>query len=129
MKPKVSLAGLKGTRAREYLVRFLVGGLLTAATGLVSHAWGPGVGGLFLGFPAVLPASLTLVKEHEGRAKAVDDARGARLGSVALAVFALLVFAEIRAVPVAIVLATATAGWLAVGGGLWCMVHRHDRKP
>jgi uncharacterized protein DUF3147 len=129
MKPKVSLAALKKTRAREYVVRFLFGGLVTAATGLLSHAWGPAVGGLFLGFPAVLPASLTLVQEHDGRTKAVDEARGARLGSVALAAFALLVFAEIRAVPVAIALVMAAAGWLAIGSGLWWIVHRHDRRP
>jgi hypothetical protein len=62
MTPEVSVDGLKKTKPWEYLVRFAMGGAITVATGIVAHVWGPLVAGLFLAFPAILPASLTLVK-------------------------------------------------------------------
>ncbi len=68
----------------EYILRFVFGGAITVATGLVASHYGPAVGGMFLAFPAILPASLTLVERHDGRAGATDNARGARLGALAL---------------------------------------------
>src|SRR5207253_3283130 len=61
------------------------------AHGLVAREWGPSAGGLFLAFPAILPASLTLVARHDSRGDAADDARGAVLGAAALIVFAAVV--------------------------------------
>src|SRR5262249_21886455 len=88
-------------------------------TGLIAHAWGPAVGGLFLAFPAILPASLTLVARHEGRAKAACEARGAVLGAVALVGFAIMSSVlAVRASPVTS-LAAATGAWLAASILLW----------
>ncbi len=78
MKPELALAQLKDTRPWEYAVRFAFGGAIAVITGVIGHLWGPWIAGLFLAFPAILPASLTLVKQHDGRCKAIDDARGAR---------------------------------------------------
>jgi Protein of unknown function (DUF3147) len=61
MTPELDPAGLKKAKPWEYVVRFFFGGLVTALAGLVAKVWGPVVGGLFLAFPAILPASLTLV--------------------------------------------------------------------
>jgi hypothetical protein len=36
-------------------------GAITAAAGLIAGLYGPTIGGLFLAFPSILPASLTLV--------------------------------------------------------------------
>lgn len=119
MRPEVDVASLKDKKAWEYLVRFLFGGIVTACTGLVAHAWGPVIGGLFLGFPAILPASLTLVKQHEGRAQAVEDARGGRLGSIGLVAFAAIVWGTTPLFSPVAVLALATAAWTAVDLGLW----------
>lgn len=118
-RPALAVSQLKETRAWEYAVRFAFGGAITLATGLVARAWGPAIAGLFLAFPAILPASLTLVKHHEGRAKAVDDARGSRLGALALIAFAIVVAAFAASLPAALVLALATAAWLAVALGAW----------
>jgi len=108
----------------EYLVRFAFGGSLTAITGLIAHAWGPAVGGLFLAFPAILPASLTLVARHEGRAKAAREARGAVLGAVALGVFAITTsLLAVHASPV-VTLTVATIAWLAVSVVLWWVFFR-----
>ena len=92
---------------------------MTAMTGLIAHAWGPALGGLFLAFPAILPASLTLVARHEGRAKAAREARGAVLGAVALGVFAVTSSVlALHASPV-LTLAVATTAWIAVAVLLW----------
>src|ERR1700693_1503322 len=93
------------TRCYEYAIRFLFGGSITAVAGIIAKKFGPGVGGLFLAFPAIFPASATLIEKHEkqkkecaglhgstrGRKAASVDAAGAAIGSLALLIFALLV--------------------------------------
>jgi hypothetical protein len=111
------------TKPWEYAVRFVFGGIVTAFTGLVAHRFGPEVGGLFLAFPAILPASLTLVKEHEGRAQAVEDARGACLGSLGLAAFAFVVWRWAEAASPAVVLAAATLAWATVSVAAWALCY------
>jgi hypothetical protein len=62
---RIDLAGLRRTKWHDYAIRFLFGGLITAAAGLIAQRWGPGIGGAFLAFPAIFPASSTLVEKHE----------------------------------------------------------------
>jgi hypothetical protein len=121
MKPKVDLGKLRKSRPWEYGVRFIFGGLITACAGLVTHQWGPVVGGLLLGFPAILPASLTLVQQHGGRAEAVDDARGGALGSVGLMAFGAVVWVTAENWPAAVTLLVATIAWAVVAAGLWAL--------
>ena len=123
MTPKLSLDGIKKSRPWEIAIRFLFGGVITALAGLVSKRWGPVVGGLFLAFPAILPASLTLVKQHDGRQRAVDDARGGRLGSVGLVAFAATVWALAAVWPPVLVLLAATVAWALVDGLLWGLLY------
>ena len=111
----------------EWVVRFAFGGAITVATGVIANVWGPLVAGLFLAFPAILPASLTLVKEHDGREETVDDARGARLGSIALAAFALVVVLTAERLPAAAVLTLAAVTWLVVAVGAWLALHHHQQ--
>ena len=119
MRPSFAPAALLEVRAWEYALRFLFGGAVTVCTGLVAHRFGPSVGGLFLAFPAILPATLTLVKEHDGRACAADDARGACLGSIGLAAFAAVVWFAADAWSPVVVLSLATLAWLAVSVCTW----------
>jgi hypothetical protein len=65
MMIRIDLAGLRRTKWHDYAIRSLFGGLITAAAGLIAQRWGPGIGGLFLAFPAIFPASATLVEKHE----------------------------------------------------------------
>ncbi len=81
---------VKQTKPRAYIVRFVFGGLITALSGYLTTKFGVAVGGLFLGFPAILPASLTLVKKHEGEEAAGDDALGAVAGSIGLVAFGVI---------------------------------------
>ena len=85
-------------------MRFLFGGAITAITGMLANRYGPVFGGLFLAFPALFPASATLLESHErekkrragiantsrGREAAALDARGAAIGSIGLVGFALI---------------------------------------
>ena len=92
MIPHFDINNLKQKQPWEMGVRFAFGGLITAAAHLVAEAFGPGVAGLFLAFPAILPASLTLIYQHEGPRGAAEDALGALPGSVALGLFAVCVW-------------------------------------
>lgn len=102
---------LHGLRVREYLVRFGFGAGISLAAGLIAFVFGARIGGLFLAFPAILPATLTLVEEKEGTRRADKDAGGAVLGGVALAVFAVIAYLLLpTSAPLALVL--ALLGWL-----------------
>jgi hypothetical protein len=104
-------------------VRFAFGGVITAATGAATHRFGPIVGGFLLAFPAILPASLTLVKQHDGRAKAADDARGAQIGSIALGAFGLTVWLTAQTWSPAVALGVALVSWIIVGVAGWFAVY------
>ena len=81
------------------------------------------VGGLFLAFPAIFPASATLIEKHvrrrkekagfsrvrRGREAAALDAAGAALGSLGLAAFAVVIWLLIERSP-ALVLARRLSG-------------------
>ena len=125
MRPTFKPDGLKKAKFWEYVVRFAFGGLVSVFAALVAEAHGPAIGGLLLAFPAILPASLTLVNRHDGRSKATDDARGARLGSLALVAFAVPVWLTSTSWPAWIVLGVATSVWLSVGSALWALEYGH----
>jgi hypothetical protein len=127
MTPELAPSQLKKARAWEHAVRFVFGGAITVLTGLIGRAWGPWIAGLFLAFPAILPASLTLVKQHDGRRQAIEDARGARLATVGLWAFAAVVIVLAGRSTPSIVLVAATLAWLFVALGLWFL--RYRRAP
>lgn len=135
------LSGLTQTRWYENISRFFFGGVITVLTGLIALAYGPTVGGLFLAFPAVLPASASLIEKHQrekkeraglagtirGRRAAASDAAGAAMGSAGLAVFALVSYKLLPRSPAWITLAFATLGWAAAAGMMWYV--RKRRVP
>lgn len=61
----INLSALKRTKWFEFVIRFSFGGAVTAGAGILAEKYGPAVGGLFLAFPAIFPAGVTLVKKHE----------------------------------------------------------------
>ncbi len=137
MQIKVDPSVIGQTRWYEYAVRLLFGGLITAAAGIIAKKFGPGIGGLFLAFPAIFPASATLIEKHEkekkeqeglegtqrGREAASVDAAGSAMGSIGLLIFALLVWQFAPRYSTWAVLSGATAAWLAVSVMIW-----HIRK-
>src|SRR5204862_416137 len=75
-------------KVRDFALRFAFGAGIALASGVVGAVAGERIGGVLLGFPAILPASLTLIERKDGRHEAAVDATGAILGSVALILFA-----------------------------------------
>jgi Protein of unknown function (DUF3147) len=137
MKIKVDPSVIGRTRWYEYAIRFLFGGLITAVAGIIAKKFGPGVGGLFLAFPAIFPASATLIEKHErqrkeekglrgtrrGKEAASVDAAGSAMGSVGLLVFALIVWRFAPHYSTWLVLMSATLAWLTLSVIIW-----HIRK-
>ena len=125
-------SALRQTRCYEYLVRFVLGGAMTVIAGLIAVRFGPVVGGLFLAFPAIFPASATLIEKHvrerkekkgllgarRGKEAAALDAAGAALGSFGLAAFGLVIWLMIVPSP-AWALVLAATFWLAVSMLAW----------
>ena len=130
-------SALRDIRWYQYAVRFALGGAMTAIAGFIAARFGPVIGGLFLAFPAIFPASATLIEKHvrerkekaglsgarRGREAAALDAAGAVLGSVGLAAFAVVIWLGIeRSAPLALLLATAV--WLVVAMAAWVVRRR-----
>ncbi|HSY32011.1 MAG TPA: hypothetical protein VLA42_08490 [Verrucomicrobiae bacterium] len=139
MKVSANFSALKKTKWYEYAVRFLLGGTVTVVAGLLAKYYGPVFGGLFLAFPAIFPASATLVDKHErqkkqragipkttrGRQAAGLDAAGAAHGSLGLATFAYIIWKLLPAWNVAMVFVVAVSAWLCVPCALWWLRKEH----
>jgi MFS family permease len=133
MQVKVDPSVIGQIRWHDYAIRFLFGGLITVAAGIIAKRFGPGIGGLFLAFPAIFPASATLIEKHEkekkeekrlhgtrrGRAAASVDAAGSAMGSLGLLVFASIVWQFGPRYSAWIVLLCATVAWLTVSVLIW----------
>jgi hypothetical protein len=138
MRVQFDISALKETKWYEYALRFLFGGAITVITGILASHYGPVFGGLFLAFPAIFPASATLVEKHErekkqkagitrtirGREAAALDARGAAIGSIGLIGFAFTVW---KLAPIgngAVALFAALVVWMTVSILIW-RLRRH----
>jgi len=133
MRVQIDPSSFRRTTWYEYAVRFLSGGLITVAAGIIAKRFGPTLGGLFLAFPAIFPASATLIEKHEsekkkekglhgtirGREAASVDAAGAAMGSMGLFIFALLVWQGIPSHRHWLVLIAATLAWFLVSILFW----------
>jgi hypothetical protein len=119
LMPTLDLGKLREKKAWDLAIRFGFGGAVTVTTELIARTFGPEIAGLFLAFPAILPASLTLIRQNEGPAAAAKDALGAAAGSISLSVFATCVWKGVGAHPAASVLFFAAILWIVAGGLLW----------
>jgi hypothetical protein len=141
MLVKMDFSSLWQTRRHEYATRFVFGGAVTALAGIIANHFGPGIGGLFLAFPAIFPASASLIQKHErerkkkagldgtnrGRVAAGVDAVGAAIGCVGLAAFALLAWKLLPRIPTGLALAIATSAWAATAVTVWIFRKRSRR--
>jgi MFS family permease len=128
----IRLSALRESPWHEYVLRFAFGGLATVLTGVLANRYGPVIGGLFLAFPAIFPASATLVEKHErkrkeergmrgvnrARAAVALDASGAALGSIGLFAFGGAVWLLIPQ-SVWLGLAAGTIVWISVSILVW----------
>ncbi len=116
------------TSWKEYAVRFVFGGVITAVAGLIASRYGPVIGGLFLAFPAIMPASTTLVEKHSGKSEATDNTRGTAVGAAGLAAFGAMVWLLAGRLAPPLVLLLALAAWALVALGLWLAWHALRRN-
>ena len=142
MKIKVDISGLKSSKWYEFLLRFAFGGAVTAFAGLVAHRLGPAIGGLFLAFPAIVPATATLIRTREkekkeraglegaerGREAAAIDVAGAAMGGFGLAAFSLICWLGLPSGPTALVLVGATVTWFIAAVSVWVIRQRWCRR-
>lgn len=133
MKIQVNLSVLGQSRWYEYLTRFVFGGIATALAGIVADKCGPIIGGLFLAFPAIFPATATLINNHEkqrkrntaqgghvrGRKAAALDASGAVCGAFGLMAFAALAWKLIVPAPLWATLLLAVVAWGIISVCAW----------
>jgi len=133
MRVRIDATALEQIKWHDYAARFLFGGLVTAVAGIIANKFGPAIGGLFLAFPAIFPASATLIEKHEkekkekegfdgatrGKEAASIDAAGAAMGSIGLLAFALVVWRFVANNNPWLVLAAATLAWLTVSVLVW----------
>ena len=121
----------------EFAIRFALGGAMTVIAGAIAFRFGPAVGGLFLAFPAIFPASITLVEKHarqqkeekglrgarRGKEAAALDARGAALGGLGMIGFAGAIYMLIEHSAV-LALVAATAFWVSISVLAWLWQRR-----
>lgn len=133
MRIHFNSSALRHIRPHEYLTRFALGGVLSLISAWLGHRYGNAIGGLFLSFPAIFPASATLIEKHErekkrragiadshrGRLAAAIDARGAALGSLGLLAFAAAAWRLLPPYPLGVALLGAIAAWLIVSIAAW----------
>jgi hypothetical protein len=133
MVVKFQLSAVRRTKWYEVILRIIFGGLATVATGMIAKSYGPVVGGLFLAFPAIFPASATLVEKHEkekrqcahidgvnrARRAVALEARGTAMGSIGLGAFAIVVWQFLSGRPAWLVLTAATLTWLITSLLIW----------
>jgi len=133
MQIKVDASSFSQARWQDYAIRFLFGGLITAIAGLIAKQCGPVIGGLFLAFPAIFPASATLVEKHErhkkekvrlrgdirGKQAASVDAAGASIGSIGMLAFAIVVWQWLPNHTPWVILPGATLAWFLVSIVSW----------
>lgn len=140
-KIEIDSSALGQSHWYEYVIRFIFGGVVTALAGIIAKHYGPSIGGLFLAFPAILPATATLLAKSEqekkqsqvsegvlpsdgiirGREVAGVDAAGAAMGTIGLAVFALVLWKGLPQLSLAAVLPLATLAYFVTALSIWSL--------
>ena len=79
MMVHLKFGALRDVHWYEFAIRFALGGAMTVIAGAIASRFGPAIGGLFLAFPAIFPASVTLVEKHVRQQKE-EKGLAARVG-------------------------------------------------
>jgi hypothetical protein len=119
--PSLNPQGLKDKSPKDYLVRFGFGAAISLIAALISLKYQL-FGGMFLAFPVILPASLTLIQRDAGKEEAAIDAEGAIMGAIGLLAFALVLAFGIKRLGAIPALLAAALAWLVVSVGIYTTV-------
>jgi hypothetical protein len=119
---------LKNVKLRDLLVRFAFGAMISFAAGIISIVVNPVAGGMFLAFPAILPATITLIEKREGTDEAVADTQGSVIGAGGLVFFALTVGLLLPRTDAPVALLAAFVAWLLASFAGYVLVERFRRR-
>jgi len=131
MKVRLDTKTIKNSHWYGHVLRFVLGGAITVAAGLVAKGFGPAVAGFLLAFPAILPAALILANRLQntqagpgatgarGRRAAIVQASGAAMASLGMILFAVIVWQCLGRRPAWLVVGVATMAWALTAGTVW----------
>jgi hypothetical protein len=133
MRLKLKFDSLKETKSSEYVSRFVFGGVVTVLAGFVADHYGPVLGGLFLAFPGIFPAGVSLVERHKtlrekaegklgiwsARGQASVEATGASVGTLGLMGFAVVLWRGLPTHNFLPMVFAAAGTWIAVSLLFW----------
>ena len=129
--PSIEAGKLGELRAHDIVIRFGAGAATSLGSALVGVFVSSRAAGVFLAFPAILVAGLTLLESKEGEPPAREFSHGAVLGALALAAFAAVTATLVLDLPAPLALALALLAWVAVAlaayGLLALFVHLRPR--
>jgi hypothetical protein len=118
----VSFGKARRVPPRDLVIRFAFGAGVSTVASLIAILVGERAGGLMLAFPAILPATLTLLEHEESAGKAADDALGSALGALGLAAFAATAWWLLQHAGGPVALVVASLAWLGTASGCYFAV-------
>jgi uncharacterized membrane protein len=127
----VRLSAVRDVPRRDLAIRFAFGAGISTAAAIIGLAAGARIGGVFLAFPAILPATLTLLEKEDSKRTAENDDVGSILGAAALAVFGVVTWLLVRHDGAPVGLVAAAVAWLGTAVALYlslrAVVRRRER--
>jgi Protein of unknown function (DUF3147) len=117
--PQLSLGKLREVRPRDYVIRFALGAVISVGAAILGQVIGHRFAGAFLAFPAILPASLTLIQAEDGTRQADRAAIGAVLGGAGLVIFAAVGEATFGRLEPFLALGLAALSWIVAAFALY----------
>jgi len=139
---KTDWSVLRKTKWSDYAIRFILGGTITVVAGLIAREYGPVIGGLFLAFPAIFPATATLSEKREkerkskkglsgekrGRQVAAAEAAGTAMGCIGLMAFAAIFWRLLPSWRLSLLFPAAVIVWAAMATTIW-LARKRMRRP
>jgi hypothetical protein len=119
--PRFQPGRIKEARFRDFAIRFAFGGTISVVAALIGAVSNESIGGIFIAFPAIILASLTLIDKEEDREHASYDAVGAALGAIGFIACAFFISYTLEQVPVAASLGIGLLIWLVVSLALYAL--------
>lgn len=117
----LDLGELRHVQGSSLALRFAFGAAISVVAGLGGMSLGHVVGGMLLAFPAIAPATLTLIERDQGNAAAVHDVGGAVFGGVGLVGFAFVGTELFGTIPAPGVLLACLGAWTVVSVFLYVL--------